>query len=154
MLMILGLTILGFAMIVVDLLFIPGGILIAVGSVGILYSVWLNYQEYGLIPAVIHLALSLAAVPKLVTWSLDKVSLKNEMHVEDGYVGVKSHSNLIGNKGSAMSDLRPSGKALIQTENGEVIVDCIADSGYIDKGDDVEVFEERGPSLVVRRIMT
>ncbi len=52
----------------------------------------------------------------------------------------------VGDQGVAASDLRPSGRAKI---NGE-IVDAIAERGYIEDGDPVEVVARRGFSWVVR----
>ena len=51
-----------------------------------------------------------------------------------------------GDRGVAASDLRPSGRALF---NGEM-VDAIAERGYIEDGDPVEVVARRGFSWVVR----
>ena len=51
-----------------------------------------------------------------------------------------------GDLGIAASDLRPSGRARI---NG-VMVDAIAQRGYIEDGDPIEVVEKRGFSWVVR----
>lgn len=146
------LTIAGFLLIVIDLLFIPGGILIIVGSGGILYSIFLTWQNYGLMPTVFHTLVCLAIVPKLITKSLDRVALKDEMHAEDGYVGLTSRADYIGKQGTALSDLRPSGSVRVEMDGLPKRLDCIAEGGYIEKGETVQITEERGPSLVVKKI--
>ncbi|MDJ0840571.1 MAG: NfeD family protein [Acidobacteriota bacterium] len=144
-------TIGGFAMIVADLLFIPGGFIIAIGSVVILYAVYITYGEFGIWWALIHLGTCLALVPKLVTTSLGRVALREEMTADRGFVGIDEHNHLIGRQGRAHTDLRPSGMLAIEIDGREEHLDCIAEGGYITKGEPVVVTEERGPSLVVRR---
>lgn len=151
-LLILLLTLVGFALIILDLMFVPGGAIIAVGCVAILYSVLLNYNHYGVLPAAIHLAVCLAAAPKLTTWSLTRVALKNEMHAEAGFVGIASRAQFIGMQGVAISDLRPAGRVRLDLAS-PTFLDCVAEGGYITKGDAVQVIEERGPSLVVRKTL-
>ncbi len=154
MLIILLLTIIGFLLIIFDLMFIPGGFLIAAGSGMILYAVYLNYDAYNAWTALIHLLVCLAVMPKLVTTSLNRVALKGEMRAEDGYVGVDDYSVHIGKQGVARSDLRPSGTIILDGESIPQMLDCIAEGGYIEKGERIEVFEVRGPSLVVRKLMS
>lgn len=148
-LIIIGLTILGFALIIFDIMVIPGGIVIAVGSALICYAIYLNFDSYGIMSAAGHLLLCIAVVPFLVSWSLGRVALKGEMTAEDGYIGLENQNHLVGQVGTAISDLRPSGTVMLgDSENGER-VDCIAEGGFIDKGNTVIVTECRGPSLVV-----
>jgi len=149
--LIIGLTILGFAAIIFDIMVIPGGVVIAVGVGVIGYAVFLTYDQFGLLPAVVHGGICLALVPVIIIWSLRRVSLKGEMTVADGYVGVDSHTDLIGTVGIAFSDLRPSGTVAVEIEGHSEHLDCIAESGFIEKGSEVVIAEERGPSLVVRR---
>lgn len=152
--LIIGLTVVGFALIILDLLFVPGSIFVVAGSVMVVYSIYLNFIEIGWLSGSVHLLLSLAAVPKLFFWSMERASLKEEMHAEDGYVGVDDRSGYIGQQGIARSDLRPSGVVRLQTEAGEVQLDCVAEGGYIDKGSRVLVVEDRGTSAVVRAVKT
>lgn len=150
LLIIIALTIFGVILIVVDLLFIPGGLLVALGAMAILYGVYVNYNEFGLVPAFIHLLVCLAMVPKLVTWSLARVSLKKELTSEEGYVA-NSRASFIGSEAVAASDLRPSGSVMLLQNGEELHLDCIAEGGFIEKGQAVVISAERGPSLVVRR---
>jgi len=151
LLMIIGLTLLGFLAIIFDILVIPGGIVIAAGIGAIGYAVYLTYETYGLFPAVVHAVLCLGTAPIIVIWSLRRVALMNEMTVENGFVGVDDHRDLIGIKGVAFSNLRPSGTVSIHRDGHREQLDCIAESGFIEKGSPVVITEARGPSLVVRR---
>lgn len=149
---ILLLSVCGFLFILLDLVLLPGVVLLLFGSCLILYAIYLNYLDYGLLPALLHLAVSLAFVPKMITWSLGRVALKNEMKKEDGYVGIPDRKHLIGMKGKALSDLRPAGAVALQEGDEEIRLDCVAQGGYIEQGARVVIVEDRGPSLVVRQL--
>ena len=151
--MILGLTVGGFVLILLDLMLIPGGLLVATGSLAILYAVFLNFQAYGVVSAAVHLALCLAAVPKLISTSFDRVALKTELKADDGFVGLEDRSRYIGMEGVAFTDLRPSGTVVVRVQDHEERLDCISEGGYVAKGTSVVIFEERGPGLVVRPLM-
>lgn len=150
--LILLLTVVGFAIIIADLLFIPGGLLVAIGIGMILFGIYLNFDRFGILSAVLHLGACIAVVPKLLSWSVGRVELKHELTAAEGFVGVEDHSRFFGREGVAYSDLRPSGSVIL-VENGEEIqLDCIAEGGYIESGEQVVIIAERGPSLVVRKV--
>lgn len=145
-------AILGLGIITVDLMFIPGGLLILVGSGLIIYSIYLNYIAYGLLPALLEMLVVMAILPFIIRHGLARLALKGEMHAEDGYVGVEDYSVHIGKEGEALTDLRPSGTVIVQDEGGPLRLDCIAEGGYIEAGEAVRVTSSNGPSLVVRRM--
>lgn len=147
----LMLGLLGLAIITVDLLFIPGGLLLIVGGGLLAYSVYLNYITYGVWSALIEVMAILAILPFLIKHSLTRLALKNEMRAEDGFVGVENYSKYLNMIGEAVSDLRPSGMVLVNEGESSRRLDCISEGGYIEKGTTVIVSAVRGPSLVVRR---
>ena len=149
---ILLLTLLGFILIMLDLIFLPGGALVLVGSCSIIYGIFLNYKNHGWPAALVHFLACLATVPMLVRWSLDRVSLKKELLASDGFVGVDDHRAYFGLTGQARSDLRPSGTVMLLIEGEPIFLDCVAEGGYIEQGETVEIHEERGPSLIVRKV--
>lgn len=149
MLTIILLTVGGFVLILIDLVFLPGLVMVAAGTLMILYSVYLNFLEFGFWAAFIHLIACLAVVPKLVTWSLGRVALKQEMKAEDGFTGVPDRKAYVGMRGKVLTPLRPSGTVAVVVDGQRVHLDCISESGYLDRGTEVVVLMERGPSLVV-----
>ena len=151
--LILLLTVIGFAIIIADLLFIPGGLLVVIGTGMVLYSVYLNFDNFGIISAILHMGACLAVVPRLVSWSVGRVALKSELSAEDGFVGTEDHTRFIDKEGVARSDLRPSGSVIVVQEGEEHHLDCIAEGGYIEKGERVVITAERGPSLIVRKVL-
>jgi len=143
------LTLLGFVFILIDLIFLPGLVLVAVGAGIILYAVSLTFAQYGIAWASVHLISCLALVPRLVKGSLRRVALKKELRAEEGYIGVADHSHLLGRQGTAFSDLRPAGSVQVEIDGRHQLLDCIAEGGFIAKGEAVTFLEQRGPSLVV-----
>lgn len=68
---------------------------------------------------------------------------------EEGYSSAISEINsMIGKQGVAYTILRPSGKIMINNE----VYDATAISGYIEKGEKIEVINYETSSLIVRRI--
>lgn len=76
------------------------------------------------------------------------VSVQTRVGKEEGFVGVDmKEKELIGKKGVAFTILRPSGKVEIEGN----IYDATADSGYIEKGESVEVVRFETAQLFVRK---
>lgn len=151
MLLILMVTLAGVALIAIDVLLVPGAIVAALGCGLLLYGSYLTYVDVHPIAGVIYFLVCLYLVPKFLIWGLDRVSLKEEFQKEDGWVGVDDHQDLVGLEGVALSDLRPSGVIKLNDRAEHQQWDCVAEGGYIEKGDRVKVISSNGPSLVVRR---
>ncbi len=68
---------------------------------------------------------------------------------EDGYVGVniEENSKLTGKIGITLTDLRPSGTAIIDDKR----IDVVSYGDYIEKDEEITVIEVNGPRIVVER---
>ena len=146
------LTIFGFLLIIVDILYLPGSVLVMAGVAVIGYSLYINHQHYGWVPTGLQFAVCLGVTPFLVNWALGCVSLKLELKVEDGYVGLAAdRDQYVGSLAVTESDLRPSGSILLKYNDEEKYLDCVSDGEFIEKGTRVKVIEIRGPSIVVQK---
>ncbi len=98
---------------------------------------------------IISLGLSFYFAKKLITSSLFKrVSVQAIESKEEGFVGVDiREKELVGKKGTAFTILRPSGKVEIDGD----VHDATAETGYIDKGEKVEVVKFETAQLFVRK---
>lgn len=77
------------------------------------------------------------------------ISLFAEQKSTEGYtIAENENQNLIGERGVAVTILRPSGKIEL---NGRVY-DAIASNSYIEKGENVEAVGYQGASIVVKKI--
>ncbi|MFO8055118.1 MAG: NfeD family protein [Bacteroidales bacterium] len=77
------------------------------------------------------------------------LALQDELTAETGYTSADATmSSMLNQKGEAYTVLRPSGKVII----GEDIYDATAETGYIEKGETVEVVAYHNTQLIVSRI--
>ena len=75
--------------------------------------------------------------------------LETSQMKEAGYIGVdKTAFELVGKKGVTTTMLMPSGKVEIDDD----IFDAMAETGFIEKGVDIEVTKFSGAQLIVRKI--
>lgn len=72
--------------------------------------------------------------------------LKDELKRESGYVASEEKEELVGKKGTTMTDLRPAGIAEIEGAR----VDVVSEGGYIRSGKTVVVVKVDGTRVVVR----
>ena len=80
-----------------------------------------------------------------------KVFLQTQLSGQTGFVDSdKDYSSLLGAAGTALSILRPSGKAKFADE----ILDVISDEGFIDQGKSIKVIEVKGKKIFVQEIDT
>lgn len=78
----------------------------------------------------------------------EKLPLKDELTSETGYTSAdKEMAKMIGKKGVAYTVLRPSGKVTIEDD----IYDAAAETGYIEKEEEVEVVAYHNTQLIVSR---
>ena len=144
-------TTLGFVFIIIDILLVPGSLLVMAGSGLILYGVYLNYEANGILLSSLHLLACMAAVPYIMIKGFKRLALKEEMHKRDGFVGVEDRSSYVGMHGVAKSTLRPGGTVIVEKDGEEYYLDCVAEGGMVERGEAVIVLEDRGTSLIVRK---
>ncbi len=78
-----------------------------------------------------------------------RIALNKEQDPDEGYIGVPVEQiELTGKQGIAFTILRPSGKVMIDNE----IYDAKALTGYIEKGDKIEVVRYDMAQLYVKKI--
>lgn len=122
--LIIILAALGFLLLLLELLVLPGIGVAAIGGFTLLgIAVWRVYAEYGTVAG--HWALGAAVVISIVliwfalrskTWS--RVALKSE--IDSKASGQPDVPICVGDKGVTVSRLAPSGKALINEDYFEV----------------------------------
>ncbi len=103
-----------------------------------------------LISMFLSITISLLLSQRIVKTNLfARVALNKVQDTKEGYIGVSTEQNaLIGKKGFAFTVLRPSGKVQIDDD----IYDAKALTGYIEKGEKIEVVRYGIAQLYVKRI--
>ncbi|HZL86661.1 MAG TPA: NfeD family protein [Candidatus Krumholzibacteria bacterium] len=157
------LLLVGFALLVVEALFIPGfgiagivGILCLVGSlvlallghvptttdlVGALYTI-----GFALVAAIAGALVLFRYVERIPAWR--RVTLTATQRPEEGYVAHPMDSGLVGKIGVAATDLHPSGAMVIDGKR----YDVVCDAGFVMRGASVRVLKHEGYRIVVEEI--
>ena len=121
---IIGIILMGVALMIVELIFIPGTTFIGVGGfLCSLYGIYLSFETFGstvgLITLVSSVAFTLGAVLiafKYKSW--ERFSLKGTI---DSRFNEQQHKTLnVGDEGLTISSLKPYGKASFKVEQVEV----------------------------------
>ena len=150
----IAIFLLGILCIIVEILLPTVGLLAGVGVAAMLYSVVLALG--GDINAIVAMAVSFAAavvifaliVKKLPSSKLwNKFVLKDQSTSSRGYVSAVQEDDLVGKRGTVLTELRPSGSARIDGRP----VDVVSEGAFIRKGEEVEVISVHGSRVVVRR---
>lgn len=84
-------------------------------------------------------------LPKTAMWN--KLILEKGIKEKSGYAARKEYKELIGEKGKALTDLRPSGTAIINDKR----YDVVSEGGYIVKNTKIVVVDEEGSKIVVSK---
>ncbi|MDO4297451.1 MAG: NfeD family protein [Lachnospiraceae bacterium] len=90
----------------------------------------------------------------VLLWMLSKGKLKTpiileeEQHRAEGYLSSNDLKYLLGRRGFAVTDLRPSGVGKID----EINFDVMSEGNYISGGAEIEIIKVEGSKLVVREL--
>lgn len=139
--------------VVIAEVFLPSGGVLAVVAAGLFgYSIYGVYTQISAGAGIALVVVDLIAVPILVVVGLKLVSkspatLNRTLSRRDGVVAQNATSaELVGQQGTALSDLRPAGTARI----GGRRVDVVSRGEYLRKGAALVVEEVAGNRVVVR----
>ncbi len=91
-------------------------------------------------------ALLVHVLPKTTVYR--NLTLEAVERTGEGYSSSDSDASLVGKTGRAISDLRPSGRALIDERR----VHVITEGEYVEKDADIVVIASRGSTVVVRKV--
>lgn len=75
-----------------------------------------------------------------------RIVLSDEQRKETGFTSSQPYEELIGKKGIAITDLRPSGTGEFEGKE----YDVVSDGKYINKGANLVVFEVEGVRIIVK----
>lgn len=144
-------TLLAFLLFVAEV-FVPGGVLGAMGLISLLTGCGFAIAAFG--PStgvVVSLLLVLATLGGFMFWlmKMPDSRLGKRFSLESALSTAKSaedRDELIGKTGEAETDLRPSGFARVEGQR----LDVVAARGYIEQGTSIKITEVHGSRIVVR----
>ena len=153
--LIVGLLVVGFLLLVAEV-FVPGGIVGAIGGVVLMVGVVLSFLELGTGRGTFILAATAFAVFVLLYLGLRilphtrlgrKVFLSETLKGKAiGPAAEKERARLVGREGVALTDLRPAGRGLINGRRWDVV----SDGGYIARDARFRVVKVEGMRIVVQ----
>jgi membrane-bound serine protease (ClpP class) len=155
-LLVLTLIILGYVLLAIEVLVIPGFGMIGVsGFVSLILACYFAYTKLNLLLGLIIsfgsfviIILSWKLLPKTGIWK--KLRLDNQETREAGFNPFERNlGELIGKEGVTLSPLRPIGVCLIEEKR----VDAISEGGvFIDRDTRVIATKAEGSSLIVKQV--
>ncbi|MCG2711259.1 MAG: hypothetical protein L6416_02900 [Candidatus Omnitrophica bacterium] len=155
LLSIISLFILGFCLIFMEVVIIPGfGLTGVLGIISLLSASCIAFSSLSPVMGAIVTLVSLLMVlglfkilPKTSFWQKTRLSLTQNKKM--GYqVADPELKNLIGKTGKTLTILRPSGTVLIDTKH----YDVLADNEFIEKDQDVKVKDVQGNKITVIKV--
>jgi len=130
-------------------------VVIALGCLGTaIYFAWSLSATFGIVLLVATVVLMPVYLLFMIRWlprtALGRALFLRRMPVEagEGTPEAEDHDALIGKIGVAETNLRPSGA--VRIDNTRVI--ALAESGMIDKGQQVQFVQSDGMNLIVRPV--
>jgi membrane-bound ClpP family serine protease len=149
--LVVGIILIGFLFILAEVLFVPGGVLGAIGGIVLLYGIYLPYSvgettggHITLFTTLVLLTISLFMAIRSQTWK--KIQLDK---VIDSNVKNKDTETLkIGDQGVATSRLNPMGT--VRFDNKYVEVTTF--DTFTNEGEDVEIIKIEKNKIIVKQI--
>jgi len=146
------------AVLLVAEVFIPSfgmlGILAALSLIGGVYK----FFQHGNLAGIIGIVVAVFMVPAVLIagyrvmprtrFGKNVILSGPRLNSGDGVPDAPQLRELIGREGVVVSMLRPVGVVRF----GELKVECVAESGYVDKGSKVNVIKVDGTQVTVRKI--
>lgn len=116
---------------------------VAVPTPGILYGV---LAVFGFLLGIVGALVFLKVFPRRGLW--DKITLKDKLSSDSGYNSMnESYKGLIGKKGKALTDFRPSGTIEVEGER----YSATSGGQWIKNGVEIEVVSADGTRILVRK---
>ncbi len=150
----ISLQVMGVLVILAEI-FIPSmGLLSAVAAGLLFYSLFLAFTEVSRLAGFVFVGVDLLVVPVLIYWGMrvlaaSSLSLQKKLSAEEGVVSqAPTLETWMEKKGEAVTDLRPSGMALIEGMR----LDVVTDGEYVDAGTQIVVMQVKGNQIIVEKI--
>jgi membrane-bound ClpP family serine protease len=152
-LIVVGLMVLGIALLAVEILLIPGiGVVGLLGGAAVVAAGWVAYAQVGAGYGAASLVGGLVAAGVLL-WLAPKTKLGKSMVLRTATQGTAANPALAllkGREGVVLSPLRPSGSIEIDGRP----VDVVSDGRFVEAGTVVRVIRVEGARVVVEPVDT
>lgn len=141
----------GLALVALEIVALPGGVSGICGGLMVALGVWQTYAHHGTLAGNITLVSSLAVgvimlviLMKSGTWRYFSLHEESDSRVNEAGQGKVA----VGDRGTTVTRLAPSGNAMINNE----IIEVHSDGQFIDEHTAVEVTEIEGYKITVKAV--
>lgn len=139
--LIVGLMVLGFGLIMLEI-FIPGGIVGVFGGISMIAAVYFAYDGYGMEGAIITFAVGLLGLVACLWFEfkvLPKTPAGKRLFLQDKVSGKSQHDfaedSMIGKEATTATALSPSGYIIFDGKK----LEAFSRSGFLEKGELVRI---------------
>lgn len=143
--------VLGFIFLAIEFFLIPGFSVPGIAGIAMIgFGIYKSSSEYGASGALIAVSVSAVASVLLIKLAI-KSRVAHKIGLEyshEGISAVSDYSGLLNKTGTALCNLRPSGTALIDREN----CDVVTDGEYIEENSEIIVSKVEGTKIIVTHI--
>lgn len=134
-------------------IFIPGGILGAIGTLMLMTAIFLSLFVFEIYGVLIAFLILVSTITVFIVWLniFPKTPIGRRVSLNKSLKTAKSRndsSDLIGKRGVVVSELRPSGFVRIDGKK----YDVLSAGDLIEKGKEVEVINVSGMRIVVKEV--
>ena len=147
------LQLIGVLVVIAEIIIPSGGILAIIATALFGYSLYVVFINVSSTAGMAFVMADLVTIPILIYFGIkflakSPVTLRTMLSQADGVTSqAKELKGYLGHPGRALSDLRPSGMALIDEER----VDVVTRGEYIEKNTDITVIAVRGNQVIVKQ---
>jgi membrane-bound ClpP family serine protease len=143
----------GIGIIIAEII-IPSGGILSIAAVGIfVYSLYLVFTGISIASGMVVLIIDLITIPILIIAGLkfiahSPVTLRETLSQEQGVSSQsKDMDQFLGLEGTALTDLRPAGMALLSEQR----IDVVTRGEYLEKGTPIIVVKVTGNQIIVKK---
>ena len=143
----------GVLVIIAEIILPSGGILSIIATCLFGYSLYMVFTEVSTSVGMIFIAADVIVIPVLVIIGLkllakSPVTLRKELSSQDGVTSQSPDlEEYLGQEGTALTDLRPAGVAMINHER----LDVVTRGEYIEKNTTIAVIAATGNQIIVKQ---
>lgn len=153
---VVGLFILGFALLLIEVFLIPGfGVTGISGIIAIFASLVLSFRNIREASFAISFAMVVSFLVIIVmakrlgkSKAFGRIVLRTTEHRDDGYVATPIRQDYVGKIGYAITFMRPSGTVMIDGDR----IDAVTEGDFLKEGCMVKVVKAEGARVVVRAV--
>jgi len=132
--------------------YLPGGFM-ALASIVFLIIAWITaFQTFSTAISILFFLASFLVCAFVIRYALSHIKTSDAIFLREdqkGYEGVEKTPEYIGKEGISVTDLGPSGYALIEEKRLQVV----CQQRYVEKGEKIVVVDSRGGYLLVQPLL-